>query len=100
MSYRVSLSFAMLCYYENINMLLLSMRKLFISLYILHVHCTCSCVLHVFLFAGNILINIHLFSPLKCSVLIMKIKPSTLHTVPVVKTILTIMAPQTHLFQF
>lgn len=99
MSYRVSLSFAMLCYYENINnyVIIVDEEAIYIIIYF---KCTCSCVLHVFLFAGNILINIHLFSPLKCSVLIMKIKPSTLHTVPVVKTILTIMAPQTHLFQF
>lgn len=67
---------------------------IYISMYFT---CTCSFILHVFEFAVNILISIHLFSPFKCSVLIIKLGPSTLHSVPVVKTSLTSMAPQTHL---
>lgn len=70
---------------------------IYISMYFT---CTCSFILHVFEFAVNILINIHLFSPLKCSVLIIKFKrPNRLHSVPVVKTSLTSMAPQTHPLQ-
>lgn len=87
----------MFCYLVNINLfIIVDEGAIYISMYFT---CTCSFILHVFEFAVNILISIHLFSPLKCSVLIIKLRPNTLHSVPVVKTSLTSMAPQAHLLQ-
>lgn len=87
----------MFCYLVNINLfIIVDEGAIYISMYFTF---TCSFILHVFEFAVNILISIHLFSPFKCSVLIIKLRPNTLHSVHVVKTSLTSMAPQTLLLQ-